>query len=178
MNTEKPLVNKVAASGLITIDLEKFYPQEEIAELDIAEFLFKGLIVKEAEFREKVSQTDWSQFAGKHLRVFCSTDAIIPPWAYMLISKNCHEQVLSIGFGSKEKLIEKLMLKNMEQHLMDSDYTDRRILIKGCSTIKTPEELYFAITAALLPVCKSLMYGEACSNVPIYKQPIRRTVKN
>ncbi|TVQ50839.1 MAG: DUF2480 family protein [Saprospirales bacterium] len=178
MNTEKTLVNKVAASGLITIDLENFYPKEEWVELDIAEFLFKGLIVKEADFREKVSQKDWSQYAGKHLRIFCSADAIIPPWAYMLISKHAHEQVYSIGFGSKEKLIEKLMLKNMEQHLMDNDYRDKRILIKGCSTVKTPEEVYFAITAALLPICKSLMYGEACSNVPIYKQPIRRKVKN
>jgi hypothetical protein len=174
MNTEKTLVNKVASSGLITIDLEKFYPKGEWAELDLAEFLFKGLIVKEADFREKTKQKDWSQYAAKHLRVYCSTDAIIPPWAFMLISKYSHPYVLSIGYGQKEKLIEKLMLRNMEQDLMNKDYSDKRILIKGCSTIKTPEELYFAITAALVPVCKSLMYGEACSNVPVYKQPLRR----
>lgn len=175
MNTEKTLINKVAGSGLITIDLEKYYPEGEWAELDLADFLFKGLIVKETEFREKIKQTDWSRFKGKNLRVYCSTDAIIPPWAYMLVTRHCYKWVQSIGYGEREKLIEKLMLKNMEQHLKDMDYSDKRILIKGCSTKKTPEGIYFAITADLLPVCKSLMYGEACSNVPVYKQSIRRS---
>ena len=175
MNTEKALINKIAASGLITIDLEKFYPKGEWAELDLVDFLFKGLIVKETEFREKVAQTDWSQYKGKHLRVYCSADAIIPPWAYMLITRYCHEWVLSIGYGDLEKLIEKLMLVNLEQHLINNDYREKRLLIKGCSTKKTPEGIYFAITAHLIPICKSLMYGEACSNVPVYKKPFRRT---
>lgn len=171
---EKPLINKVAQSGLVTIDLENFYPEGEWVDLDLADFLFKGLILKEQEFRDKVKNTRWDAYKGKNLRVFCSTDAIVPPWAYMLISKHAHSEVGHLGYGERESVIAQAMRENLENHLNAANYEGKRILIKGCSTVKIPENIYFAITTLLLPHCKSLMFGEACSNVPIYKQAVRR----
>lgn len=171
---EKPLINKVAQSGLVTIDLEIFYPEGEWVDIDLADFLFKGLILKEKEFRDKVKSTDWNSYKGKNLRVFCSTDAIVPPWAYMLIGKHALSVVGHLGYGERESVIAQAMRENLENHLNASHYEDKRILIKGCSTKKIPETIYFAVTSLLMPYCKSLMYGEACSNVPVFKQPVRR----
>ena len=172
---EKPLINKIAQSGLITIDLEKFYPTEEWVEIDLADYLFKGLILKEKEFREKVKNSPWEEMHGKILRVFCSTDAIIPPWAYMMISKHALPGARYIGYGDREAILSAVIKENLEQNLKEEQYSDKRILVKGCSTKQIPRDVYFSITELLLPHCKSLMYGEACSNVPIYKQSVKRS---
>lgn len=171
---EKPLVNKVAQSGLITLELENFYPAEEWVELDLADFLFKKLILKEKDFREQINNYDWQALEGKNLRVYCSTDAIVPPWALMVIARHAHGIVAHVEYGTFEEAIEKLMIKKMEQNLNPDSYRDKRVLIKGCSTKTIPRSIYMHITGMLMPLCKSLMYGEACSNVPVYKQPIRR----
>ena len=174
---EAPLINKVANSGLITIELEKFYPGGEWAEIDIADFLFKGLILKEKEFRAQVKETEWENFRDKVVGIHCSTDAIVPPWAYMLIARQLNEVDALYGYGHRDSVVEKLMVTNLERNLNADNYDGERILIKGCSTKKIPEGLYMHITEKLQPVVKSLMYGEACSNVPVYKQPIRRQRK-
>jgi len=171
---EAPLVNKVAQSGLITLELEDFHPGEEWVEIDMADFLFKGLILKEKEFRQKVSEEDWDSYADKNVNVLCSTDAIVPPWAYMLISKKLLEAGAVHAFGSKEEAIDKTMARNLEQNLNPGEFEDKRILVKGCSTKKIPQGIYMLVTEKLRPVVKSLMYGEACSNVPVYKKPVSR----
>lgn len=175
METQKaPLINKVAESGLITLELEKFYPLGEWAEIDLSDYLYMGLILKEKDFRAKVAETDWDLFRDKNVFVHCSTDAIVPPWAWMLLAKSLLGKANGFGFGSQIEVLEKLFIRNMERNLNPEKFSDERVLIKGCSSKKVPEGIYMYITEKLMPVVKSLMYGEACSNVPVYKQPLRR----
>ena len=171
---EAPLINRVAESGLITLELEKFYPPGEWVEINLSNYLFKGLILKEREFRAQLAETDWELYSDKNVFVHCATDAIVPPWAWMLLSKNLIGKARSIGFGPRESVVEKLMIQNMEQNLNHEQYSNERILIKGCSSRRIPVGVYMYVTQKLMPVVKSLMYGEACSNVPVYKQSVRR----
>ncbi len=161
------IINKVAASGLTTLDLSDFFAQQ-VVEFDVKEFLFMQLILKEKDFREKLKALDWSAFEGKNVAVFCSADAIIPAWAYMLISSYLQPVAAFFAFGNKETTEEKLLLHNIDS-LNIEQYKDKRLLIKGCGDKPVPLSAYLEITRLLRPVAKSIMYGEACSSVPVYK---------
>jgi hypothetical protein len=163
------LINKVAQSGLITLDLEDFFPKEEIVAFDLKDFLFRGLILKEKEFREALKQYEWSTYENKTTAVFCSTDAILPQWAFMLVASYLSAQTNKIYFGSKENVEYNLFLQNIK-NTDENKYKDERVIIKGCGTKTVTGEAYLEITKKLQPVVKSLMFGEACSTVPIYKK--------
>lgn len=167
---EDVLVNKVAESGIITISLEQFIPEEEsIVIFDIKPFLFREMILREKDFRLALAEHNWEQYLGKQVTVTCSADAIIPMWAYMLISSALAPVAASVSAGTKEEMTAQLILKNIEA--MDAiPYTDKRVVIKGCGDKVMPEAAYVAITGKLRPVVKSLMYGEPCSTVPVYKK--------
>lgn len=164
------IVNKVAQSGLVIFDLEEIYPQGELVVLDIKDQLFQGMILKEKDFRAYVSSTDWSIYSGKHVAITCSTDAIVPVWAFMLLSLNISKHAITVVHGTKEDLITFLFHKVFEQ-VNWHQYREARIVIKGCSKKEVPIAVYVEATNRLLPLSKSLMFGEPCSTVPLYKRP-------
>jgi len=163
------IVNKVAESGIITLNLEDFYPKEDILVFDLKEFLFMGLILKEKDFRAALQAIDWKQYLDKNVAVTCSADAIIPVWAYMLVASYLQPFAGEIVFGNKEMLISFLIDKNIEK-INASNYTDSRVVIKGCGDIQIPASAYMTITSKLRPYVRSIMYGEPCSTVPVYKK--------
>lgn len=163
------ITNKVAQSGLLTIDLEDFHLPGERIVFDLKSWLFEELILKEKDFREKISGHDWTQYDGKYVALFCSADAIVPTWAYMLVVTNLQPHARKIVFGNQEKLEEHLFEEQLSK-LNPEEYKDQRVVIKGCSTDKVPVSAYTRLTEILRPVAKSIMYGEPCSTVPIYKQ--------
>ncbi|HVG16416.1 MAG TPA: DUF2480 family protein [Chitinophagaceae bacterium] len=166
---EAPIVNRVAASGLISIDLEEYLPKEEIVLFDLKDFLFRGLILKEKEFREALKGMDWEQYTNKFAAITCSTDAIIPMWAYMLAASYLEPFAKDVYAGTKEEMKKHLFIKNISS--IDTNmYADQRVIIKGCGEQEIDSSAYAEITKKLRPVAKSIMYGEACSNVPIYKK--------
>jgi hypothetical protein len=164
------IVNKVAESALTTIDLEDFLPKEEPVLFDLKNFLFMGLIVKEKEFRESLLKTDLEQYRNKTVLVVCSTEAIIPMWAYMLLASQLEPVVKELFLGSVEEWKKKKLLEAIA-FIDVSIYKDQRVVIKGCGSYPIPEAAYLEITKRLRPVVKSIFYGEPCSTVPIYKQP-------
>jgi len=164
------LVNRVANSGLITINLEDHFPREERVSFDLKEYLFHGLILKEKEFRQALKEIDWQQYRGKVLLVYCSTDAIVPVWAYMLVSTLAAPFAADVFFGTEPDYLE----GHYRQVLSDLDYGQyegERIVIKGCSKHPVPASAYMEIARRLQPHAQSIMYGEPCSTVPIFKRP-------
>lgn len=168
--TDKPLVNRVAASGLITIKLEEYYPTADFATFDLKDYLFMELILKEKDFRAALKEHDWSQYEGKILLVYCSADAIIPVWAYMLVAANAGGIANEVFQGTQESYLQQHFQREVDG-LNAEDYADKRLVIKGCSEKPVPASAYLAVTAKLKPVAKSIMYGEPCSTVPVYKKP-------
>jgi len=168
MESTELIVNRVDASSLITLNLEDFYPKEVRKVFDIKDYLFRGLIIKEKEFREALKNNNWQEYGNAHVAVYCSTDAIIPVWAYMLIATYLQPVSASIVLGNQEKLVETILLKNISA-IDPIIYKDKRVVIKGCGDVYIPESAYLEITALLLPHVKSIMYGEPCSTVPVYK---------
>lgn len=164
------IVNKVAESALQTIDLEAWIPTEEPVLFDLKDFLFMGLIVKEKEFRAALQQTDTGVFKEKVVLVTCSADAIIPMWAYMLVAALLQPVAIEVVLASKEEWKKRKLLEAIAA-LDISTYKDQRVVIKGCGDEPIPEAAYLEITSRLRPVAKSIMYGEPCSTVPIFKQP-------
>lgn len=163
-------VNKVAESGLITLDLEDWYPRGEVAVFDLKEHLFMGMIVKEKEFRESLKNFDWEQYRNKYVSVICSADAIIPVWAYMLVASYLQPTCLDHAIGDENELRKQLFLKKLNT-IKPEEYTDQRVIIKGCGDLPIGEFAYLEITKLLRPHVKTLMYGEPCSTVPVYKKP-------
>jgi hypothetical protein len=163
------LNNKVAESGLITIDLASFIPTNEIVLFDIKPFLFMELILKEKDFRAALLTTDWRVYTDKIVGIHCSTDAIIPMWANMLIVSYLQPVAQAVYFGAEDKVREQLILNAINQ-VNPNDYADQRIVIKGCGETKIEESAYVAITQKLRPCAKSIMFGEPCSTVPVYKR--------
>jgi hypothetical protein len=164
------LVNRVDQSGLVTINLEHFYPKHEVASFDIKDYLFHGLILKEKDFREALKSHDWNQYSNKTLCVFCSTDAIIPVWAFMLISAHASATAHQIFTGSPDEYIRN-HYNEFIGNLDTSEYVDKKIVIKGCSEKPVPPSAYADITSKLMGKVQSIMYGEPCSTVPVYKRP-------
>ncbi len=167
---DKPLVNRVAASGLITINLEDFFPTKEVVEFDLKPFLFMEMILKEKDFRTALKELDWSQYADKNVAIYCSADAIIPVWAYMLVATYLEPVAADIIQGNKNDYYLMAFQRSVEA-IDATQYEDKRIVIKGCSNKPVPPSAYVALTKALRPYAKSMMYGEPCSTVPIYKKP-------
>jgi hypothetical protein len=161
--------NKVANSGLITLNLEDYFHQGERVVLDIKEWLFREMLLKEKDFREFVKNHDWEQYQGKNVAFTCSTDAIIPTWAYMLLAVNIEPFANRYVFGDLDTL-ETVLYQDALSKIDFEQYKDLRVIVKGCSDVPVPVSAYVEITHKLSPLVKSLMYGEACSNVPIWKR--------
>lgn len=162
-------VNKVAESGIITIDLENYFPAEEIVLFDMKDYLFMGLILKEKDFRQALKELDTAVFSNKVVAITCSADAVIPMWAFMLVSGLLQPVAREIIFGNEETARKQRLLKNIGT-INVNEYTDKRVVIKGCGEKPVPEEAYVEITKLLRPVVKSIMYGEPCSTVPVFKK--------
>ena len=161
--------NKVAESGLITLDPEKYYPVKEPQTFDIKDFLYREMLLREKDFRESMDQHNWSQYQNAHVVVFCSSDAIIPLWAYMLVSAKLMGIAGKVTVGSVYEAIKSDFLEQI--HSIDRlVFADKRVIIKGCGEKDIQPYAYEALASHLLPVVKSLMYGEPCSTVPIYKR--------
>ena len=163
------IVNKVALSALVTLDLEEYYPRDTIEVFDLKDFLFMGMILKEKDFRDAMLQTDWSKFNDKIVAVNCSADAIVPMWAYMLVAAYLQPVAKEIIFGTRDEALKQAFLKNI-QAISFSEFADKRVVVKGCGNLPVGEFAYLEITKRLTPVVKSIMYGEPCSTVPIYKK--------
>lgn len=163
------IVNRVAKSKLVTIDLEDFYPEGKRVLFDIKDWLFEELILKEKEFRNQVKNFDWSQYTDSYVALTCSADAIIPSWAYLLIASNLSPYAKKIVVGNL-KALESSIYQDIISQLDTTDYVDRPIVIKGCSKKPIPDTAYILLVSKLQDVTKSIMYGEACSTVPIFKK--------
>jgi len=162
-------VNKVAESGLISFDLEEYYPKGAVKVFDLKEYLFMGLILKEKDFRAALQTTDWNTYQDAYVAITCSADAIIPMWAYMLVASYLQPFAKDVVFGDEQKLVSTILLKNLAA-VNGEEYTDKRVVVKGCGERSVPESAYVEITNKLRPYAKSIMYGEPCSTVPIYKK--------
>jgi hypothetical protein len=169
METEDIIINKVANSGLVTLNLEDYYHQGERVVYDIKDNLFMGMILKEKDFREFLKSHDWSVYAGKNVAIICSEDAIVPTWAYMLLTLKLQPVANLVVFGNLQQLEEKLYYDAIAK-INPHDYLDARVVIKGCSKVPVPTVAYVEITRLLQPYVKSLMFGEPCSTVPLYKK--------
>jgi hypothetical protein len=163
------IVNKVAASGLVTIDLEELYPSGERVSIDLAAQLWQGLALREKDFRAWILSNDWSQYANKHVAVHCSVDAIIPAWAYMLVASSLSEYATTVLHGSLQEL-EMHLFRSVIDALDIDQYVDKRCVVKGCSNLPVPQAAYTHLVMKLRPVVRSIMFGEPCSTVPVYKR--------
>jgi len=164
-----PIINKVAESSLTTLNLEDYYPTDEIALFDLKPFLFMELILKEKDFRQALQQLDWAPYAGKTVAVTCSADAIIPVWAYMLVASYLEPIAKEVVMGDEATAIRQLFIKNIN-NIDTATFEDKRVVIKGCGDQPIGDYAYMEITKKLRPVVKSIMYGEPCSTVPVYKK--------
>lgn len=166
-------VNKVAESGIITLNLEEYFPKEEVKLFDLKDYLFMGLILKEKDFREALKQLDVEPYRNKIVALTCSTDAIIPMWAYMLVTSLLQPVAIEIIFGNEEFAQQTLLLRNIDS-IQKEEFNDQRVVIKGCGELPVKEAAYIEITKLLRPYAKSIMYGEPCSTVPVFKKPLIR----
>jgi hypothetical protein len=162
------IVNKVAGSGLVTVDLEKFLPSGEVVVFDLKDYLFMGLILKEKDFREALKNLDWNTYSGKNVAITCTADAIVPLWAYMLVASALEPVAKEIYVGTAEEMHKHLFLKNISA-INPNEFSGQRIVVKGCGDSAIGSFAYAEITRLLRPVVKSIMYGEPCSTVPVYK---------
>jgi hypothetical protein len=165
----EPFINKVAESGLVTLDLEQYFPRGEVALFDLKDHLFMGMILKEKDFREALKNKDWSVYQDKNVALFCSADAIIPVWAWMLAAAYLQPVAKELVMGDEKELHKQLFLKNITA-IDTGEFTDKRMVIKGCGDTPIGDFAYMEITKKLLPVAKSIMYGEPCSTVPVFKR--------
>mgnify|MGYP000191593795 FL=1 len=163
------IVNRVANSSLITIDLEDYYPAGERTVLDIKDWLYEGLILKEKEFRNTLKNFDWQQFKNHHIALCCSSEAIIPAWAFLLIQTHLHGIAKTVVFGTLE-ILETVLYTTIIENLDVSVYKDKPVIVKGCSDKAVPQNAYLLLSKKLQGVARSIMYGEACSAVPLFKK--------
>lgn len=163
------IVNRVANSKLVTFDLEEHYQQGERHVLDIKDWLFEGLVLREKEFRKHADEHQWEQYKDVYVALYCSTDAIVPAWAYMLLTSKLMPYAKKVVTGNLEQL-ETVLYTEIINNLDFSQYQDMPVIIKGCSHKPVPKNAYLLLLQKLQPVAKSIMYGEACSSVPIFKK--------
>ena len=162
------IINKIANSKLITIDLVDYAPKSNIENLDIRDFLSGGVVLKEKEFRLSLKEFDFSIYLNKTVALNCSTKAIVPMWAFMLVTSYLNNFASNVHFGTKEEVFEKIFTSNIEE-IDASEFLDKKVIVKGCGQIPLSESLYIAITMKLQNKVSSLMFGEACSSVPVFK---------
>jgi hypothetical protein len=163
------IINRVASSPILSVNMEEFYPQEERVVFDMKHFLFQELILREKDFRQALKEWDWSQYSHKWVAVVCSADAIVPTWAFMLVCTYLENTAKGYVIGS---------LENLEQHIAETalsqidseEYKDRPVVIKGCSKFPIPLFAYGRLVSMIQGKAKSLMFGEPCSTVPLYKK--------
>ena len=167
---EDQIINKVAKSGLISLDLEDYYHSGERVLYDLKDNLFMGLILKEKDFREFLKTHDWSQYSGKNVAIICTEDAVIPTWAYMLLTIQLEPFANAIVFGNLQDLETKLYNDALAK-INFAEYTGAKVVVKGCSKVAVPTTAYVEITRRLKPYAQSIMFGEPCSTVPLYKKP-------
>jgi hypothetical protein len=163
------ITNKVSESGIITLDLENWFPKEPIDVFDMKDYLFMELILKEKDFRQTLINFDWEIYKNKNVALLCSTDAIVPLWAFMLVTVYLQPIAKSIYSGTVEEMKKDIFIRNI-QSINTETYKDARVVVKGCGDIKIDAYAFTEITKLLLPHVKSLMYGEPCSTVPLYKK--------
>jgi len=163
------IINRVANSTLVTINLEDFYPEGQRILFDIKDWLYEGLVLREKEFRQEVNSHDWKQYQDNYVALTCSTDAIIPAWAYMLLSTQLEPYAVKVAIGNLD-LLETSIYQDIINKLDVSKFKDKPIIIKGCSNKPVPTNAYVMLTSVLKPLAKSIMYGEACSSVPLFKR--------
>lgn len=168
MSTE--IVNRVANSKLVTFDLEDFYPKGERVLFDIKDWLLEGFVLREKDFRESAKEFDWSIYKDAYVALTCSTDAVIPGWAYMLLTTYLSPYAKKVVVGDLDTL-ESLLYSELIQGLDVSEYQDKPVIVKGCSRKPVPQNAYIQLIQKLQPVARSIMYGEACSSVPLFKRP-------
>ena len=164
-----PIINRVAESGLVTLDPENYFPKGETAVFDLKDHLFMGMILKEKDYREALKNIDWSGYQNKNVALFCSADAIIPVWAWMLAVSYLQPVAKEVIMGDEKELHKQLFLKNVSA-IDINEFADKRVVIKGCGETPIGDYVYMEITKRLRPVVKSIMYGEPCSTVPVYKK--------
>ncbi|MFD0834530.1 DUF2480 family protein [Mariniflexile aquimaris] len=165
---EDEIINRVANSKLVTVNLEDYYPKGPRVLFDIKDWLFEGLVLREKDFRNQVAEFNWAQYQDSYVALTCSTDAIIPGWAFMLISIQLQPYAKRVIIGDLEAL-ETAIYQDIITNLDVSEFKDMPIIIKGCSKKPVPQNAYIMLANKLKPVAKSIMYGEACSSVPLYK---------
>jgi len=163
------IINRVSNSDLITIDLADYAPTSSIKILDIKDFLFEGIFLKEKEFRSSLKEFDFSNYTNKTVALNCSTDAIVPMWAFMLVTSYLNSVNADIHFGIKEDVFQQIFTANINA-INASKFEGKKVIVKGCGEILLTEALYIAITKKLQNTVSSLMFGEACSAVPIFKK--------
>lgn len=169
MEVQDKIINKVAQSGLVTFDLATLYPQGERKLYDIRDNLFQGLILREKDFREFVKEHDWSSYQDAYVAITCSADAIVPTWAYMLLANRLAPYAREVIFGDLE-VLETVLFERALAALDMEQFLDERVVVKGCGDLTVPESAFVKFTIALSKVAKSIMYGEPCSTVPIFKR--------
>jgi hypothetical protein len=167
---ETEIINRVSNSKLVTFNLEDYYHHGERILFDIKDWLFEGIILKEKDFREKVKSHDWSQYKDVNIAIICSEDAIVPTWAYMLVAINAEPFVNNVIFGNLNDL-ESTLFKEALSKVDLNAFKDAKVVVKGCGKLPIPDFAYVEITRLLRPVASSIMYGEPCSTVPLYKAP-------
>jgi len=164
------IINRVANSKLVTIDLEDFYPNGKRIPFDISNWLLEGIVLREKDFRAEANQHDWEQYKDAYIALHCSTDAIIPGWAYLLLTMHLTPFAKKVVVGNLETL-ENIIFTEILDNLDVSAYEDKPVIIKGCTHKPIPESAYTLLAQKLYPIARSVMYGEACSSVPLYKRP-------
>ncbi len=166
--------NKVSKSPLETIDLGDFAPDQDLTPFDLKDWLYQGLILKEQDFKQYVKEHEWSQYEGKLVHVFCSNDAIIPVWAYMTVASKIQPYAQKVYFGDSEAALNQVFKENIDQGVNPEDYQDGKIVLKGCGDKTIPNGAFVHLTQKIQPFVTSIMYGEPCSTVPVYKKPKKR----
>ena len=169
METEE-IVNRVATSGLVSFDLEELFHSGERVIYDLKDNLYMGMILREKDFREFLKANDWSSYTGKNVAIICSEDAIVPTWAYMLLAIQLQPYANAVVFGDLNALEDKLFSDSISK-IDTEEFRGKKVVIKGCSKLPVPISAYVEITNLLKPVAQSLMFGEPCSTVPLYKKP-------
>ncbi len=164
------IVNRVASSPLVTIDLEELYPKDKVVVFDLKPFLFQELILREKEFRSSLKEVDWSEFDGKFVAVTCSSDAIIPSWAFMLVGTYLKGVALDFVLGDESEA-ERSLIDHVIGEIEVDSFRDRPVIIKGCSQLPHPLYAQGQLLSKVMPSARSVMYGEPCSTVPLYKRP-------
>ena len=166
---ENEIVNRVANSKLVVVDLEDYYPKGKRTIIDIKDWLFKEIILREKDFREHVNQHDWSQYQDNFIALTCSSDAIIPAWSFMLVTMHLQPYAKKVVIGNLEQL-ETSIYQDIIQSMDFSEFSDKPLIIKGCTNKPVPANAYILLAEKLRPIAKSVMYGEACSSVPLFKR--------